>query len=79
MRRQDDSAQNVISGEIRSIVQRQQPGADLDRPVTAEVTAASAERLGLAVGVRGGRVVQGDRDAARLALRAGGPGGLEGF
>ena len=41
-------------------------------PLTAEVTAASAERLALEPGRTGVRVVQGDRDAPRSALL--GPG-----
>ena len=58
---------NVIEGEIRSVVHvgnrvRVQIG-----PVTAEVTAASAEKLELARGGTRVRLVQGDRHAARPA------------
>ena len=48
--RQDDSAQNTVSGEIRSIVQLGNRVRIAIGPLTAEVTAASAERLGLRVG-----------------------------
>ncbi len=50
--RQDDSAQNSISGEIRSIVHLSNRVRISIGPLTAEVTAASAERLGLGVGMR---------------------------
>ena len=49
---QTDSAQNVIAGEIRSIVQVGNRVRVRIGPVTAEVTASSVEKLGLAVGGR---------------------------
>jgi ABC-type sulfate/molybdate transport systems ATPase subunit len=47
---QPDSAQNVIRGEIRSIAHVGNRVRVRIGPVTAEVTAASVEKLGLAVG-----------------------------
>jgi molybdate transport system ATP-binding protein len=47
---QADSAQNVIHGEIRSITQVGNRVRVRIGPLTAEVTGASVERLGLAVG-----------------------------
>ena len=47
---QPDSAQNVIHGEVRSIVHVGNRVRVRIGPVTAEVTAASVDRLGLAVG-----------------------------
>jgi len=49
---QNDSALNVIEGEIRSIVQVGSRMRVRIGPVTAEVTETSLERLGLAVGGR---------------------------
>jgi molybdate transport system ATP-binding protein len=45
-----DSAQNVIAGTVRSIVHVSNRARVKIGPVTAEVTAASLERLGLTVG-----------------------------
>ena len=47
---QPDSAQNVIRGEIRSIAHVGNRARVRVGPVTAEVTEASVEKLGLEVG-----------------------------
>jgi molybdate transport system ATP-binding protein len=47
---QPDSAQNVIRGEVRSLVQVSNRVRVRIGPLTAEVTAASVEKLGLEVG-----------------------------
>jgi molybdate transport system ATP-binding protein len=49
---QDDSALNVIEGEVRSLVQVANRVRVKIGPVTAEVTEASLEKLGLTVGSR---------------------------
>ena len=49
---QADSAMNVIEGEIRSVVHVGNRARVRIGPVTAEVTGASVERLGLAPGAR---------------------------
>ena len=51
-RREADSAMNVIEGEIRSVVHVGNRARVRIGPVTAEVTGASVERLGLAPGAR---------------------------
>ena len=50
--RQPDSAMNVIEGEIRSVVHVGNRARVRIGPMTAEVTGASVERLGLAPGAR---------------------------
>jgi molybdate transport system ATP-binding protein len=49
--RQDDSTQNTVAGEIRSLVQLGNRVRVAIGPLTAEVTSASADRLGLRVGM----------------------------
>ena len=48
----DDSALNVVDGEVGSVVEVGNRVRVRVGPLTAEVTAASADRLGLAAGVR---------------------------
>ena len=62
-----DSAVNHLRGEVRSLVALGNRVRVRVGPLTAEITAASAERLGARRGRAGRRVVQGDRDAARAA------------
>ena len=52
LQRQDDSVMNVIEGEIRSVVHVGNRARVRIGPLTAEVTGASVERLGLAPGAR---------------------------
>ena len=56
---------NVIEGEIRSVVHVGNRARVQIGPVTAEVTEASVEKLGLAPGSARRRLVQGDGDEAR--------------
>ena len=57
----------MIRGEIRSIAHVGNRVRVRVGPVTAEVTEASVEKLGLEGRRAGGRVVQGDRHAPRSA------------
>ena len=65
-----DSAVNHLRGEVRSLVALGNRVRVRVGPLTAEVTAGSAERLALAEGEPRRRVLQGDGDAARAALAA---------
>ena len=56
---------NVIEGEIRSVVHVGNRVRVRIGPVTAEVTEASVERLGLDPGQQRRRVVQGDGNETR--------------
>ena len=64
---QDDSAMNLIQGEIRSVVAVGNRVRVRIGPITAEVTASSADKLELARGGTAIRNLQGDRDATRPA------------
>ena len=63
----DDSAMNVLSGEVGSVVHLGNRVRVRVGPLTAEVTAASADRLELGRERAGVRLVQGDRNEAGTA------------
>ena len=75
---QPDSAQNVIRGEIRSIVHVGNRVRVRIGPVTAEVTAASVEKLGLAVGTPAVASFKATGHAARRALTVPSGSGVRG-
>ena len=65
------SAMNRIEASVVSVTDvgnRARVGLLAGQPLVAEVTSESVARLGLGPGVRGRRDLEGDRDAAGLAL-----------